>query len=73
VNKNLRPYSILLPDGKCSTSHRSLLGALVTARTCNVSREARGLPFVRVMGRETGRTWDVPPDADCLAMADGER
>lgn len=64
------PYSLILPEGGRVACRRSFMGALVDARTTNASRVARGIAPVKLLNRDTGETWDVPGDADCLAIAD---
>jgi hypothetical protein len=66
-----RPFSLIIPeDGSRQTGKPSLIGTLQSARSANVSRTARDLPLVRVIHRQSGHIWDVPPDADVMAMAD---
>jgi hypothetical protein len=66
------PFSIVIPEGgKHVTAHRTLFGALADARKCNVSRASRDLPLVTVLDRGTGRIYEVPPDADILAIEAG--
>ena len=62
----LRPFSIILPDGKRSTAYPTLHAALYNARTFNASRAARDLPFVRVLNRDTGKLYDIGPDDNAL-------
>lgn len=64
-------FSLLLPEGGRSAIQKpEVIGAVHDARRANASRAARGLPLVRLLNRVTGKVYDVPPDADALALAD---
>ena len=58
-------------EGARVTSHRTLFGALAVARKCNVSRASRDLPLVMVLDSDTGKVYEVPPDADIMAIEAG--
>lgn len=59
-----RPFSIVLPDGSHGGSFPSLVSALYRARNYNASRQARGLPLLVVIDRNTGSTYTAEPNAE---------
>ena len=65
------PFSIVLPEGgRVAVQKWGTVAAFREACDINRSRDARGLPLVRLLHRPSGRLLDVPPDADVLARAD---
>ena len=67
----MSPFSLILPEGgRSAIRKRETVAAFRTAAEVNRSREARGLPPASLLHRPTGQAFDVPGDADVLAMAD---